>query len=313
MPGTIDRIPVTVLTGFLGAGKTTTLNRLLQQSEERIAVLVNEFGEIAIDGSLVRKSEDQIIELNNGCVCCTIRGDMQKSMRSLLQKRERRWFGVPFDRVVVETSGMAEPGPLLQTFVSDPMLADHTDVTGVVTLVHAALIEEQLETYPEALAQVSSADLLVLNHIDRVPDTEPVRRALARRNPIARMRETERGAVPIGELLDTSRTELPPQAPEHLHSGVESLSLTSRDPVCEESLTLWLRSLVMFREMSILRLKGVFRVKDRTQALVVQGVGEWIEVSPLDDPAPDESALVFIGHRLPVDTLKRGWAAVAAG
>lgn len=308
----MERIPVTVLTGFLGAGKTTTLNHLLQQSEERIAVLVNEFGEIAIDGSLVKKSEDQIIELSNGCVCCTIRGDMQRSMRSLLLKRQRRFLRVPFDRVVVETSGMAEPGPLLQTFISNPQLAEQTEVTGVVALVHAALIEEQLEAYPEALAQVSCADLLVLNHADRVRDMEPVRRAVSLRNPIARMLETQRGVVGVRDLLDTSRSELPPPVSAHHHSDVQSLSLTSSDAICEETLTMWLRSLVLLQDMSILRLKGVLRAKDRAQALVVQGVGEWIEVEPLDAPAPEESALVFIGQRLAVDTLKRGWSAVLA-
>ncbi len=307
---TRERIPVTVLTGFLGAGKTTTLNRLLKQSEERIAVLVNEFGEIAVDGALIRKSEGQIIELNNGCVCCTIRGDMQESMRSLLRKRQRRWFRTPFDRVVVETSGMAEPGPLLQTFTSDPMLAELTEVTGVVTLTHAALIVEQLDAYPEALAQVSCADLLVLNHTDRVQSTEPARRALSRRNPIARLHETQRGVVPLGDLLNTNRLELPPTTSNHRHSDVESISLTSLDPVCEETLTMWLRSLIVLRDVSILRLKGVFRVKGREEALVVQGVDEWLEAASLDAPAPDESSLVLIGRNLSVDTLRRGWQAV---
>lgn len=306
----MSRIPVTVLTGFLGAGKTTVLNHLLQDSEERIAVLVNEFGEISIDGSLVRKTKDQIIELNNGCVCCTIRGDMQRSVQNLLRKRQRRVFRVPFDRIVVETSGMAEPGPLLQTFIADPYLAEQTELTGVVTVVHAALIEEQLKLYPEALAQVTCADLLVLNHSDRVSNKDSALRSLVRRNPLARVRETTWGVVPLRDLLGTPRSELPPATGEHRHSDVQTLSLTSDRELCEDTLSMWLSSLVLFRDMQILRLKGVLRVQGRAQAMVVQGVGEWLEIAPIDAPPPEQSALVFIGQRVAVDTLKRGWSTV---
>jgi len=159
------RVPVTVLTGFLGSGKTTLLNRLLtEQHGQKIAVIENEFGEIGIDHHLVIGAEEEIFEMNNGCICCTVRGDLIRILGNLLKRRDR------FDRILIETTGMADPGPVAQTFLVDPEIARQTVLDGIITVVDAAHIRQHLDDgSDESRSQIAFADVIILNKIDAVP------------------------------------------------------------------------------------------------------------------------------------------------
>jgi G3E family GTPase len=197
-------LPVTVLTGFLGAGKTTLLKRILSESHgQRIAVIENEFGPESIDHELlVTEQTEQIVEMNNGCLCCTVRGDL---VRILGELRERRAAGeLKFDRVIVETTGMANPGPVTQTFFIDDGVAEHYRLDGVITVVDAKHGHETLDTQPEAQNQVGFADRILLSKTDLVDagEAESLRERLVRMNPRAPIRPVHMGQVPVTEVLD---------------------------------------------------------------------------------------------------------------
>jgi G3E family GTPase len=163
-----ERLPVTLLAGFLGSGKTTLANRILsEQHNQRIAVIVNEFGDVGIDGSLVVGVKDNIVELNNGCICCTVRNDLAETLRDLMERREQFARTEPFERVLIEASGMASPGPAVQTLLMDRKLSTQFRLDGVITMAHAQHIVAQLQEHPEASEQVGYADRIILNHCDQ--------------------------------------------------------------------------------------------------------------------------------------------------
>jgi G3E family GTPase len=204
MPGR-DRIPVTVLTGFLGAGKTTLLNRILTEHHgQRIAVIENEFGEIGIDQALVVKADEEIFEMNNGCICCSVRGDLIRVLGNLMKRRDK------FDRIVVETTGMANPGPVAQTFfVDDDVQADFR-LDGIITLVDAKHLELHLGQQQEAHEQVAFADVIVVNKLDLVDAAklEALERRLQRINAIAKMLRGSHADVPLAAVLDVGGFDL---------------------------------------------------------------------------------------------------------
>jgi G3E family GTPase len=198
------QVPVTVLTGFLGAGKTTLLNRILKEEHgHRIAVIENEFGPEGIDNELlVTETSEQIVEMNNGCICCTVRGDLSKILNDLRDKRERKELN--FDRVVIETTGMANPGPVTQTFFMDEGVSGYYMLDGVVTVVDAKHGHDTLDKQPEAQNQVGFADRILMSKTDLVTpdDVESLRERLVRMNPRAPIKYVHMGQVPVKDVLD---------------------------------------------------------------------------------------------------------------
>jgi G3E family GTPase len=201
----MTKIPVTVLTGFLGSGKTTLLNRILTENHgQRIAVIENEFGEIGIDQALVVNADEEVFEMNNGCICCTVRGDLIRILGNLMKRRDR------FDRIVVETTGMADPGPVAQTFFVDDETRDCFALDGIVTLVDAKHVSLHIEDSRECKEQIAFADVLVLNKLDLVDERgiEALERRVRTMNAMARVLHATNAAVPLSDVLDVGGFDL---------------------------------------------------------------------------------------------------------
>ena len=199
------KVPVTILTGFLGSGKTTLLNRILSESHGlRIAVIENEFGEIGIDQDMVINADEEVFEMNNGCICCTVRGDLIRILGNLAKRREK------FDRIVLETTGLADPGPVAQTFFVDDEIRDEFKLEGIVTLVDAKHVEQHFEDSDEVLAQIAFADLIVLNKCDLVEPQQQgrLRERLSSLNKMARILPAEMAEVSIDKVLDIGGFDL---------------------------------------------------------------------------------------------------------
>ena len=200
-----NKVPVTILTGFLGSGKTTLLNRILsEQHGKRIAVIENEFGEVGIDQALVINAEEEIFEMANGCICCTVRGDLIRVLGNLMKRRDK------FDYVVVETTGLADPGPVAQTFFMDDEISSEFSLDGIITLVDTFHINQQLGRSDESTEQIAFADVIVLNKTDLVKDTEldKLEARLREMNKMAKFIRSEMANVPINSVLDKSAFNL---------------------------------------------------------------------------------------------------------
>jgi G3E family GTPase len=202
---TTTKIPVTVLTGFLGSGKTTLLNRILSESHGlRIAVIENEFGEVGVDQDLVINAEEEIFEMNNGCICCTVRGDLIRILGNLVKRRDK------FDRVIVETTGMADPGPVAQTFFVDDDIGSQFVLDGIITLVDVRHIDLHLTDSSEALAQIAFADVLLLNKIDLISSIQlqAIEERIRGINSVARLQRVHMAKVPLQSVLDVGGFDL---------------------------------------------------------------------------------------------------------
>ena len=319
-------IPVTVLTGFLGAGKTTLLNRLLRGTEgRRYAVIVNEYGELGIDGSLIVGAEEEIYELNNGCVCCKLRGDLIRIVSNLV----RRPGG--FDGIIIETTGLADPAPVIQTFYFDDLLRQHTRLDSVICVADARHLAGQLNSAPEVAEQLAQADLVLLNKADLADDvmlTEAAQ-AVQQINPTAEVVRSVQGNVSIEQLLNRgafnlarlrvptprlgapdararSQLYLPPDAGRH-SKGIVSVSLNFTRPLERSRFMPWLQRLVIERGADLLRAKGIVAFNEEDRRFVFQAVHMTVD-SGLDrawaEGETRDSRLVFIGRNLDADELR---------
>lgn len=328
-------IPVMVLTGFLGAGKTTLLNRILGGGYgRRYAVVVNEFGEIGIDGELILGAEEELVEMSNGCVCCTVRGDLVRTLHRLLAD------GRGFDGIIVETTGIADPGPVVQTFLVDPLLQARTELDSVTTVVDAVNFERHLADGPEAARQIAFADQIVLNKAELV-DAQGLRTIESRLralNPLAPVHRVSRGAVAPEQLLGRrgfslehlQSLEPPPVEHGHVHDAhcghghhhhhahgdeLHSVSLRWQRPLDAGRFSAWLDALVAREGRDLLRSKGIVDIKDQPRRLVFHSVHMLLEGDYQRAWAPQEarcSRLVFIGRGLDEQALRAGLAGCEA-
>src|SRR5688572_3827515 len=200
-----DKIPVTVLTGYLGAGKTTLLNRILSEEHgKKYAVIVNEFGEIGIDNELIVNADEEVFEMNNGCICCTVRGDLIRIIEGLMRRKGK------FDAIIVETTGLADPAPVAQTFFVDEEVGKKTRLDAVVTVADAMWLKDRLKDAPEAKNQIAFADVILLNKTDLVDEADllEVEARIRGINPYARLHRTERSRIALDEVLNRNAFDL---------------------------------------------------------------------------------------------------------
>ncbi|TGD97170.1 CobW family GTP-binding protein [Methylobacterium nonmethylotrophicum] len=318
-----DKIPVTVLTGYLGAGKTTLLNRILTEPHgKRYAVIVNEFGEIGIDNDLVVGADEEVFEMNNGCICCTVRGDLIRIMDGLMKRKGK------FDAIIVETTGLADPAPVAQTFFVDQDVGEAARLDAVVTVADAKWLSERLKDAPEAKNQVAFADVILLNKADLVDEAglDSVERQIRAINPSAEIHRTQHCAVPIETVLDRKAFDLSriiEVEPEFLEEGhhhhhsdeIQSVSARLKGPVDPNKFMPWISDLTQVQGPDILRCKGIVSFPDEPRRFVFQGVHMILDGDLQDEWKPGdprESRVVFIGRNLDPEQIRKGFEACRA-
>ena len=332
-----ERVPVTVLTGYLGAGKTTLLNRILSEPHgKKYAVIVNEFGEIGIDNELVIGADEEVFEMNNGCICCTVRGDLIRIIEGLMKRKGR------FDAIIVETTGLADPAPVAQTFFVDEDLQKAARLDAVVTVADAKWLAARLRDAPEAKNQIAFADVIILNKTDLVtPDQlNEVEARIRAINPYARLHRAKKCAVDIGDVLDRRAFDLDrildiepdflvvnDQNHEHNHNGhthglkhyhdeeMQSISARFEGDLDPKKFMPWINQITQTQGRNILRCKGIVALKDDPKRFVFQGVHMMLDGEPQRDWKPGEkrqSKVVFIGRDLDEDEIRRGFLACVA-
>jgi G3E family GTPase len=343
------KTPVTVLTGYLGAGKTTLLNRILSEDHgKRYAVIVNEFGEIGIDNDLIVGADEEVFEMNNGCVCCTVRGDLIRVVQGLAKRKGG------FDAIIVETTGLADPGPVAQTFFVDEDVKARTRLDSVTTVVDAKHILLRLSDSREAREQIAFADQIVLNKTDLVSegDLKLIEARLRRMNPLAPIHRAQRSNVPLEAILgrggfDLDRIlDLEPEFlnPAHGEAGhvhdehcdhdhhdhdhhdhgpgghdheddIKGVALRLDRPIDSNKISRWLNELLAQQGPDILRAKGILDVKGEPRRLVFQAVHMILEGDLQREWRDGEerySRMVFIGRNLDEAQLKAGFEACVA-
>jgi G3E family GTPase len=345
-----EKIPVTVLTGYLGAGKTTLLNRILSEPHgQKFAVIVNEFGEIGIDNDLVVGADEEIFEMNNGCVCCTVRGDLVRIIDGLMRRKGK------FDAIILETTGLADPAPVAQTFFMDDAVGAKARLDAVVTVADAMWLRDRLRDAPEAKNQIAFADVILINKTDLVgaDDLREIEMRIRGINPYAKVHRTERCRVPLPEVLGRNAFDLDrilDLEPEflavagdghdhdhghddgdhhhahddgHHHHGLkhyhdedmQSVALRTDKPLDPDKFFPWVQDLVAKEGPNILRAKGILAFKDDPDRFVFQGIHMILDGDhqrPWAEGEKRESRIVFIGRKLPEEMIRKGFESCAA-
>ncbi|GFZ16620.1 cobalamin biosynthesis CobW-like protein [Actinidia rufa] len=340
-----NRVPATIITGFLGSGKTTLLNHILtSQHGKRIAVIENEFGEVDIDGSLVAShssANEEIIMVNNGCLCCTVRGDLVKMLLELVKKKRDK-----FDHIVIETTGLAKPAPVIETFCTDELVSHHVKLDGVVTLVDSKHAMQHLnEVKPrfvvnEAVEQIAYADRIILNKTDLVTEAElgSLTQRIKHINGMAQIKLAKYGVVDMdfvlgvgGYDLERIDSEVQPDSSDcathhhesghehhkghhhhdHKHdSAVSSVSIVAEGTLDLDEVDDWLERIIEEKGDDLYRMKGVLSVNNSDERYVFQGVHSILDGCPGKSWGPDEkriNKLVFIGKNLDETALRKGF------
>ncbi|HTT47589.1 MAG TPA: GTP-binding protein [Pseudolabrys sp.] len=338
------KIPVTVLTGYLGAGKTTLLNRILSEPHgKKFAVIVNEFGEIGIDNELVVNADEEVFEMNNGCICCTVRGDLVRIIDGLMRRKGK------FDAIIVETTGLADPAPVAQTFFMDEAVGAKTKLDAVVTVADAKWLKDRLNDAPEAKNQIAFADVILINKTDLVepPELAEIEARIRGINPYARLHRTERAQIAIGEVLGRNAFDLDrildiepafleaaeehehghdhhhDHDHEHHHHGLkhyhdedmQSVALKTDKPLNPDKFFPWVQDLVATEGKDILRCKGILSFKDDPDRFVFQGVHMILDGDhqrAWKEGEKRESRAVFIGRNLPEERIRQGFESCIA-
>jgi len=337
-----EKIPVTVLTGYLGAGKTTLLNRILSEPHgKKYAVIVNEFGEIGIDNDLIVGADEEVFEMNNGCICCTVRGDLIRIIDGLMRRKGK------FDAIIVETTGLADPAPVAQTFFVDENVGNKAKLDAVVTVADAKWLRDRLKDAPEAKNQIAFADVILINKTDLVSDAElrEVEARIRGINPYAKLHRTQRAQIPLNEVLDRKAFDLErildiepafldtgdddhdhhdhDHGHAHSHGGLkhyhdedmQSIALSTEKPLDADKFFPFIQNLTQAEGPNILRSKGILSLRHDPQRFVFQGVHMMLDGDHQREWRPDEkreSRVVFIGRNLPEEKIRKGFESCVA-